>query len=210
LHGKVGSFVLITAVTAVQARLVVTLACLVLLIACGEPPNKEMDQAQGAIDAARAAGADQYARDELAAATTALTRANEAVEQRDYRLALNHALDARERAQEAARQAAGQKAIVRSEVEREITAIRTSLDRAAAQVAAAQTAKIPVRQLAAPRAVLADAETALQKARTALAKEDYLAARAMLEGVRQRVDGVTAALTKTVPTRSIAPVRRDR
>jgi len=39
-------------------------ACLLAVLvvtACGEPPNKEMDQAQGAIDAARAAGADRYA-----------------------------------------------------------------------------------------------------------------------------------------------------
>ena len=72
-------------------------------MACGgEPPDKEMQQAQGAIDAARAAGADQYAHEEFAAAQEALTHANEAVEQRDYRLALNHALDSRERAQNAA------------------------------------------------------------------------------------------------------------
>src|SRR5690606_23255882 len=72
---------------------------------CAEPPRKEMDQAQGAIDAARAAGADVYAADSLSEAITALTRADEAVAQRDYRQALSHALDARERAQAAARDA---------------------------------------------------------------------------------------------------------
>ena len=73
--------------------------------ACGDPPDKEMQQAQGAIDAARAAGADQYARDEFTAAEDALKRAHEAVDQRDYRQALNNALDARERAQTAAKEA---------------------------------------------------------------------------------------------------------
>ena len=35
-------------------------------IACGgEPPDKEIQQAQGALDAARAAGADRYAADVL-------------------------------------------------------------------------------------------------------------------------------------------------
>ena len=57
-----------------------------------------MQQAQGAIDAARAAGADQYAREEFTAAEDALKRSHEAVAQRDYRQALNTALDARERA----------------------------------------------------------------------------------------------------------------
>ena len=64
---------------------------------CGEPPSKEMHQAQGAIDAARAAGAERYAADTLAAAVKALAQADLAANQRDYRLALNHALDSRER-----------------------------------------------------------------------------------------------------------------
>ena len=79
---------------------------LLLLTACGTPPHKEMDQAQGAIDAARAAGAERYAAEEFAAATGSLTLATNAVNQRDYRLALNHALESREHAQNAARQAA--------------------------------------------------------------------------------------------------------
>src|SRR5882672_9896539 len=50
--------------------------------ACGDPPEKEMQQAQGAIDAARATGADQYARDEFTAAEAALKRAQDAVAQK--------------------------------------------------------------------------------------------------------------------------------
>src|SRR5215470_14405074 len=89
-------------------RSVAVLAALAALTAaaCGDPPDKEIQQAQGAIDAARAAGADVYAHDEFAAAEQALKNANDAVAQRDYRLALNHALDARDRAKTAATQAA--------------------------------------------------------------------------------------------------------
>src|SRR5256885_1638928 len=83
--------------------------------ACGDPPHKEMQPAQGAIDAARAAGADQYARDEFAAAEDALKRSHEAVAQRDYRQALNTALDARERAQAAAKEVVNKKAIARAD-----------------------------------------------------------------------------------------------
>src|SRR4030088_2953978 len=82
------------------------IAVSILSTACrGDPPEKEMQQAQGAIDAARAAGADQYAREEFTAAEEALKHAREAVDQRDYRAALNAALDARERAQTAAKEA---------------------------------------------------------------------------------------------------------
>src|SRR3954451_16472835 len=83
--------------------------------ACGDPPDKEMQQAQGAIDAARAAGADQYAREEFTAAEDALKRSHEAVDQRDYRQALNTALDARERAQAAAKESVNRKAIARAD-----------------------------------------------------------------------------------------------
>ena len=62
-----------------SSRALACLAAALLCLACAEPPNKEMDQAQGAIDAARAAGADRYATTEYAAATDALKNANEAV-----------------------------------------------------------------------------------------------------------------------------------
>ena len=91
----------------VARRLLLSLAIVAAIAgaACGDPPDKEMQQAQGAIDAARAAGADQYAHDEFTAAEDALKRAHDAVDQRDYRLALNDALDTRERAQTAAKEA---------------------------------------------------------------------------------------------------------
>ena len=66
---------------------------LLSLAACADPPDREMQLAEGAINAARAAGAETYAQEELTAAQEALKRAHEAVEIRDYRLALNHALD---------------------------------------------------------------------------------------------------------------------
>src|SRR6185436_8477379 len=85
--------------------------------ACTTPPDKEIQQAHGAIDAARAAGADRYAPAEFNAAQEALRRANAAVDDRDYRLALNHALDARERAQAAAKEAADHKATARTDAD---------------------------------------------------------------------------------------------
>jgi hypothetical protein len=51
--------------------------------ACSEPPQRELNQAQGAIDAARAAGAEQYAKDEYTAATSSLQKAHDAVAKRD-------------------------------------------------------------------------------------------------------------------------------
>jgi hypothetical protein len=141
--------------------------------ACGDPPEKEMQQAQGAIDTARAAGAGEYANAELAAAQTALTRANEAVQQRDYRLALNHALDARERALNAAKQAADGKAIARTEAERALGMTTSALHDARARLRAAEKSRMAAGTLAAPSRVVDDADIALQKARAEFARAEY-------------------------------------
>ncbi len=118
---------------------------LILCIACAEPPSKEMNQAQGAIDAARAAGAEQYAATELAAAVDALKRSDEAAAQRDYRLALNHAIDSRERAQNAAKSAGVARAQARGDAERLVAEASTLLTQARGRLDGGATEKLPRR-----------------------------------------------------------------
>ena len=164
------------------------------LVACAEPPNKEMDQAQGAIDAARAAGADRYAASEYAAATTALNQAHDAVAGRDYRLALNHALESRERAQNAAREAADTKAALRGDVERSMAEIAPLLAQANRRIQAMQKNRVqtpPVRESA---DALAKANVDVQKAREALKKDDILSAKQALEGTKARITKALAAI----------------
>ena len=143
-----------------------------------------MDQAQGAIDAARAAGAEQYAAEEYGAAVNALKRSHDAVSQSDYRLALNNALDSRERAQNAARLAADGKAQVRGEVERTQAEVSNLFTMARARIEVA-------RKTRAPRSVVSEAtkrldrlETDVQKAGEAVKGGDYLAARPLLREIR--------------------------
>jgi hypothetical protein len=155
------------------------LLCLMLVCvaigatACGDPPTREMDQAQGALDAARAAGAERYAADEYQAAASALKSAQDAVAQRDYRLALNHALDSRERAQAAAKQAADQQAAQRSAAERRLGEVTALLALANQRLTAAEAARISRRALTPPRANIAAADTSLQKAGTQITSGDY-------------------------------------
>jgi chromosome segregation ATPase len=144
--------------------------------ACGDPPDKEIQQAQGAIDAARAAGADQYARDEFTAADEALKRAHEAVAQRDYRQALNNALDARERAQAAAKETVNRKATARADATKALADADAALHDSRAKLKAAETAHIAARTLANGRKAIDNGESAVQEARTAFEKGDYLGA----------------------------------
>jgi hypothetical protein len=183
------------------------LACVaaaLLCAACGAPPNKEMDQAQGAIDAARAAGADRYATTEYSAATEALKNANAAVGVGDYRLALNFALESREQAQNAARGAADAKARVRGEVEHAITEITALIAQARTRLTAAERARVARRLLQPPRADLTAADAALQKAGEAVAAEDYLLARDALNGVQERVTAALMTINETISPRPAA------
>ena len=175
-------------------RLSACIVAAVLVTACGDPPNKEMDQAQGAIDAARAVGADRYATTEYTAATDALKRAQDAVAQRDYRQALNEALDSREHAQNAAREAADARAQLRGEVERDMAQIASLIAEANTRLAAANRSRTPRRVLDGPRNDLAAVDQSVQKAGAAMRADDYLAARTALQGVKEKIEQAMRAL----------------
>jgi len=177
-----------------------------LISGCESPPNKEMDQAQGAIDAAVAAGADKYATTEYSAATDALKNANNAVAARDYRLALNFALESHEHARNAARDAADAKARTRVEVDHALAELTALVMQGRTRLAAAERARVPRRLLAQPAAGLTAAEAALQKAGETIEADDYLAARTTLEEVRMRVEAAQAAINDALAAQ--APQRR--
>ena len=189
-------------------RLVVSclLACVITAAGCAAPPSKELHQAQGAIDAARAAGADSYATEEFTAAVDALARAEAAVGQRDYRLALSQALDSLERAQNAAKLAASQKAAVRSEAERLLAEVTSGVAVADARLAA-ETSRTRSPAAIALQSAVQNARTALDNAGKALATEDYLEARRRLQGVRDTLLAAQAALPAASARR---PTRRGR
>jgi hypothetical protein len=193
-----------------RATRILTLAFALAAGACAEPPNKEMHQAQGAIEAARAAGAERYAAAELAAAVKALAQADTAATQRDYRLALNHALDSRERAQSAAREAATGRASARSRAERLLAEVTTALATATGRLEAAQTAKLADDVLAAPRDQIAAVQKAVQEAGTALGREDYLGAAQALEGRADAVRAAIASIDAAIAAPPARPTRRRR
>jgi HAMP domain-containing protein len=176
-----------------------------LSASCAAPPNKEMNQAQGAIDAARAAGAERFATAELTAAVDALKRSEDAVAAGDYRQALSHAIDSRERAQSAAKMAVDGRADARGQAERAIAEVATLVSRAQAQLKDPDVARANARPLQEPRAIVAAAETKLQEARSALQAENYAGVAAALNGVAAQLQ---AALTRIDDAASPGGARR--
>jgi chromosome segregation protein len=186
--------------------LAVAVFAAVLCSACDQPPDKEMQQAQGAIEAARAAGADRYAHEEFAAAEAALKSSRDAVAQRDYRLALNNALDSRDRAQTAAKQAADNKAVARGDADRALVAAMAALNDAHTKLKAAENARPPSKALESSRQAIADADGAVQEARTQFNAGDYLAAMDAVQPIAARLQAAIEALAAPAPP----PVRRRR
>ena len=189
-------------------RLLPALAVLAALIAaaCGTPPDKEIQQAQTAIDAARAAGADRFATEEFTAAQDLLARAKEAVAQRDYRLALNHALDARERAQNATRAATERRGGAKRDAERVLADAGTALAETKTALKAAETAHAPRPTLTRARAAIRDAATAVQEARTALGRGDYRGA----SDVGTKVIATLRQISHDLRSAAAAPAQRRR
>jgi hypothetical protein len=167
--------------------------------ACAEPPTKERHQADGAVAAAKAADAATYAPASLQAAEDALKRYDEAVAQGDYRLALNYAIDARDRAYEAAKQASNDKAAARSQAERLATEFEVLLKRAVARVAGSgpRPGGASAERL---RTIAKSGPALLQEARALLGKQDY-------RGTITLLTPPVEALRKEFPTQQTSPRR---
>ena len=155
-----------------------------------------MNQAQGAIDAARSAGAEAYAAQELAAATDALKRSEEAVTQNDYRLALSLAIDSRERAQNAAKTAVENRAKARGNAERIVAETNSSVTQARSRFDDGALAKLPRRAAADLRTALKQVDAHMQEARAALERDDYDRAIASSKAATSLVSETLAKLEK--------------
>ena len=191
-----------------RALVALGLGAAVLVSACGAPPSKEMGEAQGALDAARAAGAERFAPESFQSAADALARAQQAVAERDYRHALSDALDSRERAQNAAREAADTKAARRGDAERALSEMATRVAALRERVSA-PTPRTPARLLAARHAALATLDQLMQDAGTAIRSDDYARADSLLASTREQAEGMDKELQGTAKAQP-APRPRSR
>jgi hypothetical protein len=184
-------------------RLVPALVALVLFTACAEPPTKEHQQAEAAVASARAADAATYAPDGLQTAEAALQKYDEAVAQRDYRQALNFALDARDRAYEAAKQAGDAKTAARTQATKLADEVDSLSKTATARLAGTSGPKPSAQAVERLRAALKTASTALQEARSLIEREDY-------RGAIVRLTPAADALRRDLPQAPPSPGRRGR
>ncbi|MEO8482308.1 MAG: hypothetical protein ABI634_08875 [Acidobacteriota bacterium] len=171
---------------------------LLLIAACSTPPDKERHQAEGAITAAREAGAAEYASADLTSAQSALDKYDAAVAQHDYRLALSLAVEARDTAYHAAKRAADNKAAARSDAERLLADVARLLPVARTRLTA-PSSRGP--QLVKLRAAIVDAESALQESGAAMERQAYQAAIDRLQPVNEALHAELGTTAGPVPRR---------
>jgi hypothetical protein len=167
-----------------RRRLVCAALFAAAVLACSEPPSKERQQAEGALAAARAAGAATYAPAQLAAAEASLAQYDTAVGQGDYRQALRLAIDALESSYEAARRAADGKAANRSQAEQLIAAVETQLESTKLRLAGQAGPRLGGQAAERLRSAAKTATSAVQEARSQVEAQNYLGAIATLTPIR--------------------------
>jgi hypothetical protein len=180
------------------ALAVFVVSSLTMVAACSQPPAKERGQAEGAIAAARAASAEVYAADELLAAEAALARYDDAVTQKDYRQALNAALDARDRGYEAVKRASTAKAEARGQAERLVIAIDTLAGTINDRISGAATPRITGANAQHLRQAVSASASALQEARTAIDDGQYPVAITRLEAALAALQKEFDTITRRV------------
>ena len=165
-------------------RLALAATLAFVVSACSAPPQKEREQADDAIAAAKAAEAAEYAPDDLQKATASRKAYDAAVAQGDYRAALGHAISARDSASTAAKLAGDRKAAARSDAERLIVDLEGLLMVAKSRLGGTPP---PLSAQAATRVRTAvrTAPKLLQEARSLLAKQDFKGVKSLLEAPAQ-------------------------
>lgn len=105
-----------------------------IVTSCAGPPEQEMAQAEAAIQAAQAAGADLYAADDFKSASDALADAKAKVESKDYTGAKEAAMMAKEKADAAKANAEKGKEEKKAEAEQKMSALKTEWETVKAEV----------------------------------------------------------------------------
>ncbi len=163
-------------------RLAMVVLGVAALVACDQPPAKEIAAAEAALEQARQAGADRYAAERFKESEAALQEAQRKVQEKDYRGALSSASDAAAKARGAVQAAAAARTVAKSAAEVAQAEVQASLDEIATIREEATRNKIPEQ-------AFAELDPLVQETRDALqAVGKTVADGALLEGLKAAVE----------------------
>lgn len=177
-----------------------------MLMACAEKPIQGSDTALQALQAAKQAGAMEYAPDSLRMAEDEYQKAQEEIGVQDNTFMLMRNYDAAnalltrvaQNAEKAKTEAIANKQQAKTEAEASVVLAQTTLEEAKNQLAQAPTGKGTQADLQAFRSDLQAAEAMLGEIEAIMAKEDYLGVKAKAESVQTLASRVNEQVAQAI------------
>jgi hypothetical protein len=182
------------------AVLALVLGLAVMTVACGAPPTADINAAKAAITAATTAGAGDYAAaslktaEDAQAALDAELKAQEGKWLKSYDKAKQLAADVKTAGEKAATDAAAGKEKAKADATQAIAAAKAALTEAEGLLAKAPKGKGSAADIAAMKADLATAATAVTEGETALGSGKFLDAIAKAESAKKAAATVKEAV----------------
>lgn len=186
-----------------------------LAAGCAQPPQTEIDATNAAFEAANAAEAQTYAADSQKAAQDAKSQLDAELTAQEEKFALFRsysraselAASAKMAAETAEKDAAAQKARIRTEATKMIADTRTALGETMQLLEKAPRGKGSQADIAAMKADLANVETSLGEADSALSAGKLMEARSKAEAAMKMVQQTKSAIEQAQAMRSGAKPR---
>jgi hypothetical protein len=163
------------------------------LVACDQPPTKEIAAAEAQIEQARQAGAEKFVPDRWRDAQAALAAAQAKVQQKDYRGALSAANDAADKGRGAVQAVAAAKANAKGAAElaqREFGVFREEIDQVRQE---AVTAKVPEEAFAEVQPRVDEIREGLQRVSDTLGRGEVIEAQKAAAELRAQAADLPAA-----------------
>jgi hypothetical protein len=163
------------------------------LVACDQPPTKEIAAAEAQIEQARQAGAEKFVPDRWRDAQAALAAAQAKVQQKDYRGALSAANDAADKGRGAVQAVAAAKANAKGAAElaqREVGVFLEEIDQVRQE---AVTAKVPEEAFAEVQPRVDEIREGLQRVSDTLGRGEVIEAQKAAAELRAQAADLPAA-----------------
>jgi hypothetical protein len=196
-----------------KIAVVFAVIALLVFIGCAKPPEQEIQKANSAMDAAKAAEAEEYVPESYQVAMDTLNAANAAKQEADGKFALFRSyskakalyMSAEAMANKAAEDAAAEKERVKEEVTGLLTQAKAVLDTANAALAKAPKGKGSKADIELIKNDLAAAQASFDDANNDFNAGKYKTAQAKVEAAMQKahavIDEIAAAKAKKMGTK---------
>ncbi len=182
------------------------LLLVVLVAGCAKPPQEDLTKAQGALQAAKDAQAEKYAKTELQSVEDLLNQANTEIETQNAKFALFRNYDKAKEllaqafaAGEKAKQAAiDGKAAAKKDAETSLADAKAAVTAAKEILTKAPKGKDTKAEIEAMTSDVAGMETAVTEIEGQIAKEEYLDAAAKAKSVKDKAAQVQSQVQQAI------------